>query len=852
MRIIPSFGWKRCSCHVAFGILITCLFYVNVFYLYHSAERDAEEFTANFKWIKRPLLVTERCNLSGETEKALKRAQSDTCKQQIISAYCSHLEGSLYPAALHRSCPYEGMQKFQSLWRLRNLGCYADSRKKRLLNSAGIRYGNFNSISACVDYCFQLGCSVAGVEFGEECFCGKVANLKLGQKLEPGLCDTYPCPANSSVACGGFNAVAAYHTGYKDPPKIKLKTNELLLNKKPAKIAFLLQLNGRAVRQVVRLLRLIYRPEHIYLVHVDSRQNYMYREMRSLQKSISAAANFHVLTRRFATIWGGASLLTMFLSSADQLLQLSSDWEYLVNLSESDMPLRPVDELSSLLGNCNGTSFLRSHGDTTVAFIRRQGLGKLFVECDYHMWRLGERKLPKGVRVDGGSDWLILHRSLVEYAVQEHDQLVVGLRQFFQNALLPLETFFHTLAQNSRFCDRIVNSNLKLTNWRRKRGCNCQHLQVVDWCGCSPNVFRMADWDRLQKVTRGSNGLHFFARKFDPLIDLRIIVQLERTVANGSSQRQSTDLASSLPYWQNEFHHVDDQLHSLDPRRRVFLNYAAHVGRRYLLQPTSCNVGSVDCPVERVLQFNLFKQSNAEMMDLLVSIGGTCRSEPALHDASFQWSAEVRLQQQRKITFNSGKWSKNRLLDIQLGNEYDVKEEMLRDYVAPIVAKNDRPFLRQRWSVALSDGKDNLSSTVLVVWSTPDGRIDEVQKQQLKANSSGVVVVHLQKQIGLSEDGIWSVRVQKNSDELLAEMPFPVIDPNERLMEKLAPVLDPFFSIKSACLIGKPNSTVMSHSFTMSQCTPDLLQAYYVDCNSTDWSSHSADSISQLLLLPDR
>ncbi|KRX39213.1 Xylosyltransferase oxt [Trichinella murrelli] len=847
MRIIPSFGWKRWSCHVAFGILITCLFYVNVFYLYHSAERDAEEFIANFKWLKRPLSVTARCNLSVETEKALKRAQSESCKQQIINAYCSHLKGSLYPAALHRSCPYE-----ESFWRLRNLGCYADSRKKRLLNSAGIRIGNFNSINACVDYCFQLGCSIAGVEFGEECFCGKVANLKLGLKLEAGLCETYPCPANSSTACGGFNAIAVYHTGYKDPPKVKLKTSELLkVNTKPAKIAFLLQLNGRAVRQVVRLLRLIYRPEHIYLVHVDSRQNHMYREMISLQKSISAT-NFHVLTRRFPTIWGGASLLKMFLSSADELLQLSSDWEYLVNLSESDMPLRPVDELASLLGNCNGTSFLRSHGDTTVAFVRRQGLGKLFVECDNHMWRLAERQLPKGVRVDGGSDWLILHRSLVAYAAHEHDdQLVSGLRQFFQNALLPLETFFHTLAQNSPFCDRIVNSNLKLTNWHRKRGCNCQHLHVVDWCGCSPNVFRMADWDRLRKVTKGGSGLQFFARKFDPLIDLRIIVQLERTVANGNGD--SANPASSFPYWQNEFHHVDDQLQSLNPRMRRFFDYAAHVGRHYLFQPTSCNaVQSVDCPLERVLQFNLFKQSNAELMDLLISIGGTCQSEQAapLHGASFQWFAEIRLQRQRKITFGSGKLSKNRLLDIQLGNEYDVKEEMLRDYVA-IVAKHDRPFLRQRWSMALSNGKENFSS-ITVVWSTPDGRIDEVQEQQFKANASDdVVVVHLQKQIGLSEDGIWSVRVQTNSDELLAEMSFPVIDPNERLMEKLARILDPFFSIKSACLIGKPNPTPVSspHFFTVSQCARDLHQAYRVDCNSTDWSSHSAESISQLLLL---
>lgn len=36
------------------------------------------------------------------------------------------------------------------------------------------------------------------------------------------------------------------------------------------RIAFLLTLNGRAVRQVHRLLKLLYGDEHFYYIHVDS------------------------------------------------------------------------------------------------------------------------------------------------------------------------------------------------------------------------------------------------------------------------------------------------------------------------------------------------------------------------------------------------------------------------------------------------------------------------------------------------------------------------------------------------------------------------------------------------------
>lgn len=38
---------------------------------------------------------------------------------------------------------------------------------------------------------------------------------------------------------------------------------------KPVKIVFLLTLNGRALRQVKRLLKLIYNTGHYYYIHVD-------------------------------------------------------------------------------------------------------------------------------------------------------------------------------------------------------------------------------------------------------------------------------------------------------------------------------------------------------------------------------------------------------------------------------------------------------------------------------------------------------------------------------------------------------------------------------------------------------
>lgn len=75
----------------------------------------------------------------------------------------------------------------------------------------------------------------------------------------------------------------------------------------------------------------------------------------------------------------------------------------------------------------------------THRFIKKQGLDRLFHECDSHMWRLGERQIPAGIVVDGGSDWFVLTRSFVEYVVYTDDPLVAQLRQFYTYTLLPAE-----------------------------------------------------------------------------------------------------------------------------------------------------------------------------------------------------------------------------------------------------------------------------------------------------------------------------------------------------------------------------------------------------------------------------
>ena len=51
------------------------------------------------------------------------------------------------------------------------------------------------------------------------------------------------------------------------------------------------------------------------------------------------------------------------------------------------------------------------------------------------------------------------------------DELVTGLRTVFGLTLLPAESFFHTVLRNSEHCHSYLDNNLHLTNWKRKQGC---------------------------------------------------------------------------------------------------------------------------------------------------------------------------------------------------------------------------------------------------------------------------------------------------------------------------------------------------------------------------------------------
>ncbi|XP_048411257.1 xylosyltransferase 2 isoform X2 [Stegostoma tigrinum] len=463
----------------------------------------------------------------------------------------------------------------------------------------------------------------------------------------------------------------------------------------PVRIVYVLVVHGRAIRQLKRLIKAIYHQNHFYYIHVDKRSNYLHRETLKLSQQYP---NIRITPWRMVTIWGGASLLKMYLQCMKDLLEMTDwDWDYFINLSATDYPTRTNDELVGFLSRYREKNFLKSHGRDNARFIKKQGLDRIFHECDNHMWRLGDRHIPEGIIVDGGSDWFALTHKFVAYVVSTQDELVTQLKRFYWYTLLPAESFFHTVLENSHMCETLVDNNLRVTNWNRKLGCKCQYKHIVDWCGCSPNDFKPQDFIRLQQMTRPT----FFARKFESSVNQEVIDILDSHLY-GSYPPGTPALKA---YWENVFDQMDG-LSSL-----------------------------TDVTITSYMAF--FRLGLSKVQTLQQSrTDDRCRFEPVGHTLSVhlyfyddQFQGYLVMQQVKNATTGQKEtlesWvvprpmlrlanvgpALNRLQNLEVGTEWDPKERLFRNF-GGLIGPFDEPVAMQKWAKG-----SNMTATV--VWIDP-------------------------------------------------------------------------------------------------------------------------------------
>lgn len=518
----------------------------------------------------------------------------------------------------------------------------------------------------------------------------------------------------------------------------------------PVRILYVLIVHGRALRQVKMLLKALYHRDHYFYIHVDARADYLHREVLPIA---DLYPNVLVTPWRLATIWGGASLLQMLLRAMADVDKMADwKWDYFINLSAADYPLKSDQELRKFLSIHKGKNFVKTHRRDTTRFIQKQGLDRTFVECDNHMWRLGKRPLPQGAVIDGGSDWIILHRDFVHYLVNSRDQYLTALKRYFEFTLLPAESFFHTVLRNGKFCTTLITSNLHVLNWKREIGCSCQYKQVVDWCGCSPNDFLPSDANWLMNVKQD-----YFARKFEPAVSHEVVLKLDAHLYG----EYLPDTPGLHSYWESVYHCEDQPSVPGDAAYTLYSSFKRHL-KDYLdkMIPGKCTVHIPASPV-------IHEVSALFMKDQFLGYIVTVQDEVDSKRVGPLYQIYMKRQSHviNYVEDMEGDTAK-RLVSVQVGSKWDTKERIFRDFGGIVGPYNDI-VLGMIW-------KKGAPFDFTVEWTDPTGQKREKNVRAKVDTTALTDKVSIPKPL---KPGVWSVKVTmgKMSPHVLMETTFLVV-----------------------------------------------------------------------------
>lgn len=274
-------------------------------------------------------------------------------------------------------------------------------------------------------------------------------------------------------------------------------------------IAYLILVH-RYPAQFKRLFSAIYHPANYYLVHVDKRSGGGLQT--EIQDFLSSFANASLLKSQ-STLWGGYSLVDAELRGIKELLKMGSEWEFFINLSGQDFPLKSQTHIQDFLRRNRGNDFIRVANQRTF---RPDTLSRI----QNHVTEFGNRilRIPirrpylRGVTPYIGNQWMILSRKFCEFVCYSPE--VERFKRFYRHTFISDEGFFQTVIMNTSYKGTIVNDDKRTIDW--------VPLGIIK---LRPRDFTSNDADFLM----ASPGL--FARKFDVTVDGGILSILEANLS---------------------------------------------------------------------------------------------------------------------------------------------------------------------------------------------------------------------------------------------------------------------------------------------------------------------------------
>ncbi|KAL9272142.1 Beta-glucuronosyltransferase GlcAT14A-like protein [Drosera capensis] len=268
-------------------------------------------------------------------------------------------------------------------------------------------------------------------------------------------------------------------------------------------------------QRMLRVLQAVYHPRNQYVLHIDLEAPP--KERLDLTMSVKAdpvfseVENVRVMAKSNLVTYKGPTMIACTLQAIAILLRESANWDWFINLSASDYPLMPQDDILYIFSNLSRNLNFIENTRMVAGWKLNQRAKPIIIDPGLYLSRKSDlavttqrRSLPTTFKLFTGSAWVVLTRSFVQYCIWGWNNFPRTTLLYYTNFISSPEGYFHTVICNTpEFRDFAIGHDLHYIAWDTPPK---QH----------PRVLSMKDFEKM--VESGA----LFARKFlkdDPVLD---------------------------------------------------------------------------------------------------------------------------------------------------------------------------------------------------------------------------------------------------------------------------------------------------------------------------------------------
>ena len=281
-----------------------------------------------------------------------------------------------------------------------------------------------------------------------------------------------------------------------------------IITKEP-KIAYFILVH-RFPKQFERLFKAIYDPENYYLIHVDLKAEK--NILLDIEAFLKHYPNTYIMKSE-NVVWGGYSMVQSELNGMKYLLSKNIKWDFFINLSGQDFPLKSQEDIRKFLGKNRNKNFINLANQATERPDTMNRIENYFQETSNGFsGKPCIRAYMKNVTSYIGGQWMILTRSCCEFICSSSE--VKKFEDFYCNTLKADESFFQTVLMNTSFNGIIINDDKRAIIWIPDGDIKLRPKTLVE-----------TDLGFLL------GGKNLFARKFDEKKDALVLDILEAIIS---------------------------------------------------------------------------------------------------------------------------------------------------------------------------------------------------------------------------------------------------------------------------------------------------------------------------------